>query len=188
MADDEIANGGTMNASQQYPNDFQLDNGPYYNQTDRSPSLSNLVEDLGLQADTDFPTPPNAYAADVESEVATPTKAKRAPTKRAKASKNKPVEDSEQESTDHEGEREAENEGDYEDDGDDDFEPEPAVVAKKTRTPKSAGKRKSTSTKTPKSKGKAPAKTPKSQKSTGKTKEALPPNRQRRVSLMCGSR
>lgn len=183
MDDSVMANGETSNADQHYPDDGQLGEGPYYDQKYTTPALNNLFKEVDIQTSSSDPSPDQACAGDVNSETATPIKPRRAPAKRARAGKKKQVEVSEQESTDQESEREAEDERD----DDDDFEPEPVVVAKKTRTPKSTGKRKSATTKTPKTKtktSKCSAKTPKTRKSTGKTKEALPHNRQRRVKFL----
>lgn len=161
-----------------YGEPSQLGNAPYFSNPPIDPTLdtTNLDESMAsvnIQAESEL-SPSQGYVGDISSEAITPSKGELAMGKRGTfAERQQGIEAEDSGEQDDDGEFD----GEMDDDKDDDFAPEP-VIAKTTRTPRSASKRKVA---TPK-KTKSAAKPPKARKSTGKSKSDVPFNRQRRVS------
>lgn len=161
-----------------YGEPSQLGNAPYFSNPPIDPTLdtTNLDESMAsvnIQAESEL-SPSQGYVGDISSEAITPSKGELAMGKRGTfAERQQGIEAEDSGEQDEDGEFD----GEMDDDKDDDFAPEP-VIAKTTRTPRSASKRKVA---TPK-KTKSAAKPPKARKSTGKSKSDVPFNRQRRVS------
>lgn len=183
-----------MDFEDTYGESHQPGKAPYFSNPPIDPALSNALDDsmasVNIQADPEEASPTQAHTGDVSSEEAAPSKPKakpkptpkpkRTPAKRgAKAKKQQEVEVEVAEQQDDDEGADA----DADDDNDDDFAPE-ATVAKKTRTPRSTGKRKAATPKKTKSAAKTPTKTQKTRKSTAKGKGEMPFNRQRRVSTL----
>lgn len=167
-----------------YGEDDQVGRGPYYTIPNGNGSLANLLKDgtasLSLADNDDF-SPTQAYAGDLSSAAATPSKATVSLFSRKQEGKKKQVAVVEDLGSGASGEEDGDEEAENEDEDEDDFEPE-VVVPKKNRD---APKRKvaiANSSKASKSAAKAGSKTLLvTRKSTSKkAKDPIPPNRKRR--------
>lgn len=184
--DHDYVEADMQDVGDRYGEDDQVGRGPYYTIPNGNGSLADILKDgtanLNLADNDDF-SPTQAYAGDLSSAAATPSKTTVSLFSRKKEGKKKQVTEVKDLASGASGEvdedEEAENED--EDEDEDEFEPE-VVVPKKNRD---ASKRKVVSTKSSKasqSRAKAGSKTLLvTRKSTSKkAKDPLPPNRTRR--------